>query len=1770
MFLTIPGYRIETQIYESNRSAIFRAVRLTDNLPVILKALNPITISREAIGRLQREYTITQQLAGPGIITALDFITAQPSPVIVMEDYGGQSIASLLHTSIPTLADTLTIAIQIGQALGSIHQQNIIHKDINPANILWNPQQHSSKIIDFGLASTLSRENPEIRNSNILEGTLAYISPEQTGRMNRAMDYRSDFYSFGAALYHMLTGAPPFTGQEAMELVHAHIARQPLPPHQINTAVPEPLSHIVLKLLAKNAEDRYQSAFGLVADLQQCQQAWQSTGRIAPFPLAQKDIAARFQLPQKQYGRTTELTLLNQCLQQTTDPTNGRTHLALISSPPGMGKSTLIHEFNRLVTRQNITFLNGKFDAQQQPYAPLLDALSEFISQTLMTSEETITQWRTLLQETLGANIQLIRHMLPTLDRILGPQPTATPLPTSETDARFQAAFQQLFQVLARPEHPLVLFIDDWQWMDSDTGNLLHYLLVNQRTSNLLLIGAIRPDGEITANQPAHTLLTHLTAANAPITHLELHPFTLADTHQFVADTLHQPLDVVRPLAELVQQKTGGSPFFLSEFLTTLYQNGAISFNFTHGQWEWDLPQIQTQDITDNVVDLMIQRIKTMDIKSQMTLMLAACIGSQFDLQTVALAYGYSSQRTAVDLHPAIDHQFLIPLSDAHQLAELGTTLNAEYKFVHSRIQQAAYSLVPPNDRLAIHQQIGQHLLTALSATQQESYIFAIVRHLNLARSLCTSPTAQQQLITLNIQAAQKAMQSYAYAPAYTYTQIALELLEPAATTWWQQQYDLTLNLYQTAVQATFSTGNHSQMQQYITTILQNAHTLLHKIPAYSIQLRYYTAQNQIPTAIEIALPLLKELGFTLPRYPKQHHLILTLLQTRRILKHTPPPTLLNQPPLTDPSLIAAADIMYSIGSAAYFALPELFAIIVLKLVQINATHGIHSQGPPTFAAYGLMLTGYLNNSEQGYALGQMALTMARRPENRYAYPQTVQLYAHYLHPWKASLRIIETEVRQAHQIAIETGNQEMMAYTAYTNNTRDFYAGKELAQLLPEMAANLTLMRSNNQQKLEQIQSVFLQMITNLYQNSPDPWLLQGDYCNETAVEQTLRDNQDNPSLCTFLIQKATLHYLFGQYPQAHSYSQRAIPLLTAVAATYMVAYFTCLQSLIRLAQWPTLTATEQRQALKQARKHHRQLQKWATGCPANFSNKVALLAAEIARVQGHTPTARTLYEQAIQLAKDNQFIQEEALAFELAARFHLEIGHPRMAQHYLQQAAQTYERWNATAKVQHLYTTYPQHIITTEHPTHRRERFPGNAIPFTTTATFSTTSGTISSSSMNITEALDLASILKASQALSREIVLENLLRQLMNLVIENAGAQSGYFLLPHNGRWQVAAIGGNQTKADTPLPQSILNYVTRTWETVVLDNAAAQSAYTQDPVISHRQPKSVLCLPLHHNDNLVGLLYLENNLSTAVFTTDRLITLNLIASQATIALENAQLYQQLETYGRTLEDQVAERTAALATANHTAQEARALAEVANENKSIFLSNMSHELRTPLNSIIGFTRIVLRRSNNTLPEKQTDNLNKVLISADHLVSLINTVLDIARIEAGQMELYPTTFQAPELIEACLATTRPLLQPGVSILTEYAPHLPPIYSDPAKIKQIIINLISNAAKFTHQGQITLTATQQDGQLIIHVSDSGIGISQEALPRIFEEFQQAESTTRQQYGGTGLGLPISRSLARLLGGDLTASSVLGQGSTFTLTIPVHYEKFTTTTPQEPA
>lgn len=1527
--MNIPNYEVLEKIHDSDKTSVFRALRKNDNQAVILKILKTDYPNAEQLIRYRQGYEITRILSGvEGVVKAYGIEQYQDTLMICLEDFGGQSLRVLQMQRTFSLAEALALAIQASQILGQIHAHNIIHKDINPANLLINPDTGELKIIDFGISTQFSKQHLALKNPQVLEGTLAYISPEQTGRMNRSLDYRTDFYSLGITFYELFTGKVPFEATDVLELVHCHIAKPPIPPHQINTQLPLAVSNIIMKIIEKTAESRYQSSWGIKADLEECQRQLTQTGQITHFNLGQQDISERFQVLQKLYGREQEISFLLAGFERVTV---GHSEMMLIAGYSGVGKSALVKEIYQSLTEKRGYFISGKFDQFQRniPYSALVNAFRELVQQLLTENEQQLSDWKQKLLSALGANGQIIIDIFPEIEQIIGQQPSVSQLGSTESQNRFNLVLQNFMRVFCQPQHPLVLFLDDLQWVDSASLKLLELLMVNPKNTSLYLIGAYR-DNEVTPTHPLIATIDKLSSENVLISHITLNPLTFTHINQLIADSLHHSLDTVSTLTALVMRKTDGNPFFVNQFLQTLYEEELLTLTSPNtnlaeqnnplslSHWTWNIDQIEAINITDNVVDLMLGKLQKLPSSAQHIMRLAACIGNTFDLDTLSIIYEKSTLETFQALLPILNDGFILPSSSlelSHEEIQSSQLLIRHFVFSHDRVQQAAYALINAAQKQTMHLQIGRLLLNNTPEHELEDKVFDIIEHLNEGIELLANTAERFKVAELNLIAGKKAKMATAYAAANQYLSIGLALLPTSS---WQDHYELTLTLYELAAEMAYLRGDFARFAQLETIILSQANSLLDKIKTHEIRIQVHLAHDQQSKAIEVALLVLQQFGVNFPTQPSSEDIETCLHTTRLAWVEKTIESLVNLPIMTDQNTQAIMRLLSSIATTAYEVAPDFLPFIASQQIQLSIKYGNTSDSAYGYAVYGVVLTNS-GDIATGYQFGQLALTVLEKLHATTFKAKVSDAFGACIAHWQAHFQQALQVSREGYQSGLEVGDFGAGGNCAIQYGTIAFSSGRKLATLEREMASYLEVFRQFKQNNSIKYNEINRQAVLNLLGHTENPLYLIGAAYDEEHKLPIHQQMNDLLALYLLYFYKIFLSFLFQAYHDAIDYVAVAeeayiVPNICMGSAPLI---YLC-DSLARLALYPHCPNTEQQLHLQKIQANQKKMRNWADHAPMNYLHKFYLVEAEIARVLAQNWQAAQYYEKAIAGAKKNQFLHEEAIAYELAAQFYLAQDMERVAKNYLKDAYYTYQQWGAIAKVRDLETQYPQFLSIK------------SANSITASTTISTTISTLTKST---SQWLDLNSIMKAAQTLSGEIVLSRLLEKMMRIVIENAGAEKGLLLLSQGEQWFIEAEGridcdavsvlqASRVQEGVALPVSLVSYIVRTQESLVLNNASTDGLLVRDRYIKQHQIMSVLGLPLINQEQLIGILYLENNLTAGAFTTDRLETLNLLSAQIAISIQNAKLYAEIQTKERTLTQFLEAVPVGIGILNHTGQ--------------------------------------------------------------------------------------------------------------------------------------------------------------------------------------------------------------------------------------------------------
>ncbi|MEH2023114.1 trifunctional serine/threonine-protein kinase/ATP-binding protein/sensor histidine kinase [Nostoc sp.] len=1840
----IPGYGINEELYNGSRTLVFRGDRETDSLRVVIKLLKNSYPSFSELLSFRNQYTIAKNLNSPLFIATYSLEPYQNGYALVMEDFGGISLKDYF-THVETLCATslqefLEIAIALCNALDILYRERIIHKDIKPSNILINPETKQVKLIDFSIASLLPRETQTLVNPNVLEGTLAYISPEQTGRMNRGIDYRTDFYSLGVTFYELLTGELPFSSNDAMELVHCHIAKLAPLVSEINPQIPSVLSEIISKLMAKNAESRYQSALGLKFDLENCLHQLQVDGKIESFQIARRDVCDRFLIPDKLYGRETEVSTLLQAFERVANPPeshascyngedprnalaplNKRGHrgveMMLVAGFSGIGKTAVVNEVHKPIVRQRGYFIKGKYDQFQRniPFSAFVQVFRDLIGQLLTEGDAQIQQWRNKIFDAVGENGQVIIEVIPELEIIIGKQSPAPELSGTAAQNRFNLLFQQFTQVFTSAEHPLVMFLDDLQWADSASLKLIQLLMAE--TGHLFLIGAYR-DNEVNPVHPLMLTLGEIAKTQATIKTITLEPLSQKQVNQLVADTLKCSESLALSLSKLVYQKTQGNPFFTTQFLKALHQDKLIQFTPPYqgtatGGWECDITQVSQQALTDDVVEFMALQLQKLPSSTQNVLKLAACIGNQFDLETLAIVSEKLELETATNLWRALQEGLILPISDVYKFyqgedrqesilaGENSHKKIAKYRFLHDRVQQAAYSLIPDQQKTATHLKIGRLLLQNFSEIELEEKVFDIVGHLNLGQKLITQPKEQEELAQLNLKAGVKARNATAYGAARVYLQTGIELLQPDS---WQHQYELALNLHVAATEASYLNGDFEQMQQQVDLVLQEAQTILDKVKIYEIQIAAQTARSQILAAIAVGTEVLSQLGVDLPDATDAAQIGKALQELNQQLEGREIAGLIDLPVMSDPTAIAAMSLLGMLFAPVFLATPSLMPFFSATMVRLSLQFGNAPASTAGYVIHGMVLCAFLGEVETGYEFGRLSLLLVERLNVQSMKCFTHALFGAFIQHYQEALRAVLPIQKEGYTAGMETGDFLYAGYGIQAYSHTGLFAGVDLDTLSAELAAYSAALAQAKQDSSRIYLEITQQTVQNLRESVSQPHLLIGQFYDETVMLPKHQQDNDLTGIAFAYTYKLQLAYTYGNYPAALNYITQLKSYLMAASGTVQIPVFHFYAALTHLALLPSQPEPEQGELLTQAVTHQTILHQWAKDAPMNNLHKWYLVEAEKHRVLGEKAAAIDCYDQAITLAKDNQFINEEALAHELAAKFYLDWGKKQFAQIYLTNAYYAYARWGAKAKVADLEQRYPELLATILQQPQISLNLDNTIVTLADKTVFS--SGT------SISNNLDLATIFKASQALASEIQLEQLLSTLMQVVIENAGADKCALMLCKDNNLTVEAIAVSQASNTTihttlqpsipvelspDIPISVINYVYRTSETLLIDDPIVKNSLVSDPYFQQQQPQSFLCTPIISQGKLIGILYLENNLTAGAFTSDRLQVLNLLTTQAAISLENAQLYRQSEEYSHTLEQKVKERTQEL---NHYCTQLESTLEklystqaqlIQSEKMSglgQLVAGIAHEINNPINfiygnlepasayvaSLIELNNLYQRFYPEPLPEitekiaeMELDflvgDLSKLLssmkVGADRICQIVLSLRNFARLDEAEVK--------PVDIHSGIDSTLLILQhrlknnskhPEIRVILEYG-QLPLVNCYASALNQVFMNILNNAIdaleelSFTRQPTIVIrTEFLKPQKVLIRIADNGVGISESVKNKIFNPF----FTTKSIGSGTGLGLSTSYSIVvEKHGGQLSCISTPGEGTEFIIEIP---------------
>ncbi|MEO5968524.1 MAG: serine/threonine-protein kinase PknK, partial [Bdellovibrionia bacterium] len=1284
--LKLPGYSlIETMYHTGDKGiAIWRARRNSDQLHVVIKVLDPKRCQPREVEQLKNEFTIGKLLNLPSIIKIISLETCDGKLALVKEDFDGQPLRDALIGPLK-VESFLTLAIRIAKSVAEIHELNIIHKNLNLDNILVSLSSGEVKIDNFGIASQVPREKMGIAPLTFIESSFPFLAPEQTGRINRLIDDRSDLYSLGIIYFKMITGRLPFQATEPLEWVYCHIARMPPLPTEMIPDLPEMISQLLMKLMAKDADDRYQSAAGLKYDLDLFLHQWGTQGLIKPFPLAQKDISSHFQIPQKLYGREKELSELTDAFNRVADA--GPFELILVSGDAGMGKSFLVQEIQKLVVRKHGFFLSGKFDQYKRdiPYATVTQALHQLVLQLLAENEEQISFWKQQLRDALGVNAQLIIDIVPQLEYLIGPQPPVPSLSHGDAESRFHKVFQTFLSVFTDAGKPIAFFLDDLQWLDAGSLRLMQYLVTRPETQGLLMIGAFR-ETEISPSHPLTVILNQVGSFEARLKNIiSLEPLSIESLNQLTADALHCKTPRSRPLTELIFRKTQGNPFFFSQFLMTLYQEGLLRFDPKQRFWTWDLHEIQAKNFADNVVDLMIEKIKRFRIETQRALYLASCIGIEFNIQILEMMSDGAKEVLESDLRDPIQEGLIF----YHQ---------GRCKFLHDRVQQAAYSFIPEDQRPLSHLTIGRRLLSHMDEDQIRENLFDILNQLNHGALLLESQVEKTRVSHLNLSAGRRARAAAAYLSATTYFNQGMALLAPDS---WDTEYQLTYDLYLERAQCEWVCGRLEVAEELLSTLLANAHGCADQAGVYQAKIELYITLGQYQQGALIALAAFSKLfNMTFPLHPTLDLVKKTANETLQELQGRSMEDLLHLPTMTNPEIKAAVRLLATSLPGAYMIDHKLHDLFSCQIVRLSLQYGFADGCPHGYVVFGAVLGHTLEKWEQVSPFAKLACDWAEQPRFTGSKASTYFTVGGFIYHWIKPFNQVLPWFERAYQEAIITGEVNHACWSLNSIVEAQFFMGESLSEVAAVARKYLTFTEQAQYGGVHEAILGFYEIVQKLQEN------LANTSVEFQKVPALMREWKEGPFNACY---PAFIFYalLFGNFKEAVALSiQGRRTLDTFVGLPPMGDY--CFYSSLAFATGYDFASPDQQKEYREILNTvQAKFQIWQKTCPETFLHQYALISAEIARIDGKDLEAMQYYEQAIRSARQNGFIQVEAIAYEIASWFYRARKFDDIADTYLYKARSCYAGWGATAKVQHLDRLYP-HLFRKAQSFSSDSRFP------------------------------------------------------------------------------------------------------------------------------------------------------------------------------------------------------------------------------------------------------------------------------------------------------------------------------------------------------------------------------------------------------------------------------------------------------------------------------
>ncbi len=1485
MNLDIGGYDLKDKIYESVHSIVFRAIRTHDQLKVVLKILKQDYPTPVEIIHYKQEYELLCNLSIDSVIDVYDLLKFRNTMVLVLEDFAGTSIQKLLENHRFTLREKLQYSIKICKSLGEIHHNNIIHKDITPGNIVINLKTQELKIIDFGVSTLFSRERPRLKSPEKLEGTLAYIAPEQTGRMNRKLDYRADYYSLGVLLYELISERLPFLDTEPLELIYSHIARQPILPHLENKEIPLMLSQVIMKLLEKNSEKRYQSAWGIEYDLKECLINLNNNNHNKTFPLARHDNTEQLHLSQKLYGRNLETKQLLDCFRRVSQ---GEVRVSMVKGYSGIGKTSLIKEIFRPINPQKNYFISGKYDQYSRdiPYSALALAFQELITSLLTETQEKLIIWKKTIGDAVGSNGQVLIDLVPDVELIIGKQPAVQNLGPSETQNRFIMVLKKFFRSFCQPEHPLVIFLDDLQWVDTASIQLIKSLMFDDNTSYLYFIGAFRSN-EVDGTHPLSMMLDELEHKSVNVNHIELTNLSLDSLREFIEDSFHSDKNEIRALAQLAHNKTLGNPFFFTQFLTALYNERLIYFNFETKQWQWHINKIALRETTENVVEFMVEKLKKLPSQSINILKQAACIGNVFNIDLLYLINKTPIEKVYRNILPALENGLVIPLSDAELSSQNiieSKVIFLKLKFLHDKVQQAAYSFLSECERKQNHYVLGRVMYRQHGLDNE--HIFEIAQHFNNAIQLINNDNEKLELIELNIKAAAKARNSGAYQASVELLKDAMSVLPGNA---WKKHFNLTFNLFLDMTKSEYLSGRFDNANKLYPQIFKNINQSSELLKVYIEQMTQANLTGDFKLALKVQQKGLSLLNIELPgtEILAEELFKRELDKINKSTKNKSLEQLFNAKESKSGDVqVTMKILMYLWTSAFLCGRQNTVGWSSVKMANFSLQNGNNQYSSYAYVNYAFILCSALEDYDQGYKFAQLAVRLAKKYANADISGKVLMLFSAIEH-WKKPLHLQDESFLSGFNHSLESGDFVMAGYNAIWYLTGPFFYGAELSTLLKRARIFCRFYSDYDQSNFSGLYSPFVSRLLAKLLGKTEVELKIGAEFNEQAF---LTENNETPVYLGFYY-SANIYIacFFEVYDQVDDLVEQYYKQIKYNPGTSLVSHNSFHLCIILTESFQFISHPhEKKKRISTIEYLIDRMEIWSGHCAINYQGKLYLMQAEHARIFDRPcDEVMQLYQSAIIRIEKDENTHYLALANKLYAKYMFSKGNKKIASIYFQECIYQFECWGATALAESLKTKYAGLLQLSN-----RDR---------------STTGSLGNSGRF---SIDYQTIAKFQQTLTREVKLSKLLEKLMSLVAKNSGAQKGLLILREedHDRYNIEAEFDIQRNAielmihqemrkSLKLPVSIVNFIVRTGKEIALSNPAENSDFAHDCYIQRFKPLSILSAPLINQGKIIGIIYLENNLFSNAFTTKHLAVIKIICTHAAILIENAMLYKELE---------------------------------------------------------------------------------------------------------------------------------------------------------------------------------------------------------------------------------------------------------------------------------